>query len=89
MHSGNEKVMYGYRLVDLKLLGNVVYRLRCPNIFKQTLALEEDTKNMKGFASCLEKVCECGFHITTHTSERCGKGFEVNRRMVYAMRACG
>ena len=89
IRSGNEKVIHGYRLVDMTLLGSILNRLCCPKCFKQTLALEEDTKNKKGFSSCLEVVCECGFKITTHTSERCGKGFEVNRRMVYAMRACG
>ena len=87
--SGNEKVIHGYRLVDIKLLGNVFDRLCCPNCFKQTLALEENPKNKKGFSTCLEVVCECGFTITTNTSEKCGKGFEVNCRMVYAMRACG
>ena len=88
IRSGNEKVMHGYRLVDMNLLGSILNRLCCPEGFKQTLALEEDTKTKKGFSSCLAVVCGCKFQITTHTSERCEKGFDVNRRMVYAMSAC-
>ena len=89
IRSGNEEVIHEYQLVDTDLLGNIFNRLCCPNCFKQTLALGENTKNKKGFSSCLEVVCECEFEITIHTSEKCGKGFEVNCRMVNAMRACG
>ena len=79
-----EEVMHGYRVVYMNLLGSVFNRSCCLNCFKQTLALEENSKNNKG----LKVVGECGLQVTEDASEECEKGFEFKPRIVFAVRAC-
>ena len=51
--------------------------------------VEDDTKRM-GSASCLSLHCSsCGHNEEFYTSKKVGHCFEVNRRMVYAMRSIG
>ena len=51
--------------------------------------VEDDTKRM-GSASRLSLHCiSCGHHEEFYTSKKIGSCFEVNWRMVYAMRSIG
>ena len=48
----------------------------------------EDEINRMGCASSLRLLCEnCGGKHSFYTSKQQGKGFEVNRRIVYGMRS--
>ena len=80
----------GFRLVDMDILSCVIAELPCPDCIINSLTLTE-SNGKKGFSSELSLQCSglCGYKRDFHTSAMCGKGYEVNRRMVYSMRQCG
>ena len=50
----------------------------------------EDEIYRKGYGSTLRSLCEyCGWIYSFYTSKQQGKSFEMNRRIVYSMRALG
>ena len=88
----------GYRFVDIQILEDMVSTLCCPECYEKNLYLEEDAIKKKGLAVYLSIVCPCGYIKEgytskavdeTHTLKQGMKPFEVNTRMVYALRTCG
>ena len=50
----------------------------------------DDSSKRMGCASCLSLTCNsCGWFETFYNSEKNGHFFDINRRMVYAMRSIG
>ena len=83
------KPMDGYRLIDMRILSELIECLLCPECKSPCIQIYENLAAKKGLASSVVLTCQCDFQRSFYTSKRAGKGFEVNRRMVYAMRACG
>ena len=64
--------------------------LQCPNCVVHNLSLEENLFEKMGCAAQLVLKCSmCDYERGFQTSKKCGKGYEVNRRLVYSMRQCG
>ena len=86
----NEDKVSGYRFIDIAILCSIFQMLPCKNCFKCQLTLTDDSSKRMGCASCLFLTCNsCGWTETFYTSEKNGHCFEINRRMVYAMRSIG
>ena len=81
----------GYRFVDMELLGDILGELPCLECGElNSIVLEEDHESRKGCASLLRLVCKsCGHERSFYTSKKIQHYFEVNRRLVYAMRTIG
>ena len=88
----------GFRLVDIGILEDMVSSLACPECFENDLYLEEDHSKKKGLAVHISIKCSCGYVKNNYMSKtnvddvNTSKGmkpFEVNTRMVYALRTCG
>ena len=79
----------GYRFMDMDILANIMSSFLCPACCNHTLLLKENFSEKMGLASSLEVACECGFSKKFYTSKLSGRGYEVNRRVIYAMRSCG
>lgn len=81
----------GYRLVNLEILNTVIATLRCPDCCEQNLELKDNTARKKGLASFLYITCsKCDYINEFYTStQQSDKSFDVNKRIVYAMRSCG
>ena len=73
----------------MELLSNIFQGLCCPECQQQNMSLSENTTKKKGLSSMLVLNCACGYLNEFYTSRNSGKGFDVNRRTVYAMRALG
>jgi len=85
-----EPIITGYRFCDMEIMADVFVHLRCGECGQFSLVLMEDDLNRNGCASSLRLLCEnCGWKHLFSTSKRQGKSFEVNRRLVYGMRALG
>ena len=87
--SGNS--ITGYRLIDLEILNSVFSTLRCPECMSSELSLSENEKKRKGLASCLYVRCSaCDYSKEFYSSiKNKQKSFDINTRVVYAMRSCG
>lgn len=86
----NENGVSGYRIIDMAILSIMFKMLPCKECFDCELTLVDDITQRMGYASCLALQCKtCGWTETFYTSERVGHYFQVNRRMVYAMRSIG
>lgn len=86
----NENGVSGYRIIDMAILSIMFKMLPCKECFDRELTLVDDITQRMGCASCLALQCNtCGWTETFYTSERVGHYFQVNRRMVYAMRSIG
>ena len=56
----------------------------------ETLVLHEDSSKKYGLYSSLYLKCmKCGFKNDFFTSEKVGRSFEINQRIVYSMRFLG
>ena len=95
--SSNESSEYessnpeGFRFVDMCVLASVFQVLLWPSCKRGTLSLEEDEESKMGLASLLILKCsagKCSFHHSFYTSAKKPnkQAFEVNRRVVLAMR---
>lgn len=86
-----QKNISGFRFVDMEILAEVISTLPCPSCSSPVL-LSERCNKKQGFASMLEITCSTCNYINpfytskVHTAKRY---YEINHRMVYAMRACG
>ena len=85
------KRLCGYRFMDLDILSAVVKRLNCHiNECEGGLVLTENSKNKKELAGELVIGCDCRYNSSFYTSQSFSKqSFDVNERLVYAMRALG
>ena len=81
----------GYRLLDVEILSSVFAELPCPECKVNDLKIHEKMVDKKGLASLLFIKCSgrCGYEKEFRTSKQSGKFFDVNTRLVYAMRAIG
>ena len=86
----DKKDLFGYRLIDMGILSSIFSKLMCPECMTCTLSLHNIADKRKGLASCLRVWCtSCGFSFQSYSSNSNVKGFDINTRVVYAMRECG
>ena len=86
----DKKHITGYRIVDMDILVNVFKLLQCPLCNHQNINLSECHAKKKGLASLLYIECSCGFYHEFYSSQKIGhNSYDVNKRMVYSMRATG
>ena len=87
---GQSSKLIGYRFIDMEILGELFQQIVCQECGGSCLVLEDKPTERKGSASLLRVRCEkCGWVYTFYTSKRIHHGFDVNRRLVYAMRSIG
>ena len=89
---GQLSKLTGYRFIDVEILGELFQQMVCKECggFNSCLVLEDKPTERKGSASHLRVRCEeCGWVYTFYTSKKIQHGFDVNRRLVYAMRSIG
>ena len=80
----------GFRLIDLSILSSIFKLLPCGECKQLTLEMFENVPKRKGCASSLELRCQgCSWKEAFYTSPKTSYFFEVNRRLVYAMRSVG
>ena len=85
----------GYRLFGMGIFSKLVGDLLCPDCCDSQLYVSTDISKRKGLASHVSMKCTCGYTRSEYTStiiQKQGKGvkaFDVNMRIVYAMRSCG
>ena len=85
-----EKKLSGYRIIDMKILSNVFSMLLCPICQCETLVLHEDSSKKHGLCSSLYLKCmKWEYKNDFLTSEKFGRSFEINQRIVYFMRSLG
>jgi len=81
----------GYRFVDMELLSELFQQMVCKECGDLSgLVLEDKPRERKGSASHLRIRCEaCGWVYAFDTSKKVQHTFDINRRLVYAMRSIG
>ena len=81
----------GYRIMDVEILSDIFCELNCPSCNTNKLKLHERLNQKKGLASLLVLNCnECDYEREFYSSQLCrDKFFDVNTRIVYAMRSIG
>lgn len=83
----------GNRIIDVEILSDIFHELNCPSCNAGKLRLHEKLNEKKGLASLLVLNCsndQCDYEKDFYTSKHCrGKFFDVNTRIVYAMRSIG
>ena len=84
----------GFRIVDISVLSSILASLRCPSCTKGKVCFEEDEESKMGLTSLLILKCtaaKCSYHHSFYTSSKIEnkQAFEVNRRVVLAMRNIG
>ena len=80
----------GFRFIDLAILSTIFKMLPCKQCQQFNLELIENVSKRKGCASNLELHCKsCNWKEEFYTSAKINYFFEVNRRLVYAMRLVG
>ena len=78
----------GYRLMDMEILASIFCLLLCPSCCKRHLKLSEMNSKKKGLSSLL--LCQnCSYFEEFCTSRSKDNSYDVNKRAVYSMRACG
>ena len=72
-------------------MNTVFNALACPKCHQQKLILKDNVAKKRGLASLLFAFCSnCEYEKEFYTSsQQTDKSFDVNKRIVYAMRACG
>ena len=83
----------GYRIVDMEILASVFADILCPNCDTASLVLCDRVSARKGLSSLLYLKCQTRFclyvkEFSTSTSN-VDKSYDVNKRMIYTMRALG
>ena len=81
----------GYRIMDVEILSDIFCELNCPSCNTNKLKLHERLNQKKGLASLLVLNCnECDYEREFYSSQLCrDKFFDVDTRIVYAMRSIG
>ena len=74
----------------MEVLCDVPSMLRCHQCGELDILCMEDEIHGKDCALSLRLLCEnCGWKHSFYTSKQQGKGFEVNKRIVYGMTSLG
>lgn len=89
IHISSSKNITGYRFLDMEILCSIFKEVSCPKCYQQKLLLSENIGHKKGLSSMLVLNCSCGYVREFCSSNLCGKGYDINRRIVYAMRSLG
>jgi len=92
INDSSGKPLSGFRFIEISILSSVLMSLAFPECFSIGMILHENFTKKKGLSSHLSAVCKsCSYSRNFYTSPVCGKyeGFEINRRIVYALRSCG
>lgn len=84
-----DKNITGYRILDVEIISELFNELYCPACKLEHLKLHEKLIEKKGLSSLLFVYCCCGYEREFRTSRQCGKFFDVNTRLTYAMRSIG
>ena len=85
-----ENSLSGYSLIDLNILSQIFNVLLYPTCESDSLELHEDSNKKHGLSNLLFLKCsECEYRNDFFTSSKVGRSFEVNKRIVYAMRSLG
>ena len=81
----------GYRFIDLEILSEVFLQTSCKECGNAScLVLEDKSFERKGSASHLRIRCDqCGWVFAFYSSKKVKQSFDVNKRLVYAMRSIG
>ena len=80
----------GYRIIDTEILSVIFSLLLCPQCEQRSLMLGDHICRKQGLSSLLVLKCtNCKFIEEFHTSKTCGRGFDINSRIVYTMRTLG
>ena len=93
--TNKEQPITGNRIIDMEILSEVFSTLNCPSCNNSELQLCELFENKMGLSSNLKLACSCGFIKTFFTSKKHkskgsgAAGFEINKRIIYALRSCG
>ena len=76
--------------MDTEILSLMFSMLLCPQCEQRTVKLSDRLCCKQGLSSLLVLDCKnCDFTEEFHTSKTCGRGFDINNRMVYTMRTLG
>ena len=87
---GNIEEGTGFRFMDLDVLGSVFQLFACPDCCEKGMNLYEIPKKKMGCASCLQLQCStCGWIHDFYTSTNSSTTYDINIRLVYAMRCIG
>ena len=80
----------GNRFVDIEILASLITEtLACPVCFTNSTMTMRQTLHY-GSAQKYEIECCCGFsHSVWSSKKAAGKGFDINKRLIYAMRSIG
>ena len=86
-----ESIISGYRIMDTVILNSIFGKMKCPVCSSFGLFVTEESAKKKGLASHLSVKCsECAYERSFYTSSRSDdKTFDINKRIIYSMRACG
>ena len=86
-----ESIISGYRIIDTVILNSIFGEMKCPVCSSFGLFVTEESAKKKGLASHLSVKCsECAYERSFYTSSRSDdKTFDINKRIIYSMRACG
>lgn len=78
-------------IIDMDCLSFMFSLLNCPDCGCRTLYIEENASKRKGCCVELQLVCRNCQYISQScpTSKKQGQSYDVNRRLVYAMRQSG
>ena len=80
----------GNQIIDIEILSKVFEMLNCPVCDRSHLKLNERMSMKKGLAYLLYVKCECGYSYDFYTSKSSAhNSYDINKGMVYTMRACG
>lgn len=84
----------GFRVMDIAIIASIFECVSCPLCKQGHVVLEEEIQGKMGLASLLHLKCssiKCTFFKAFYTSNKVnnGQAFEVNRRVVLALRNIG
>ena len=83
----NDTYITGYRFVDVEILTDLIKMLCCPECNENRLLLHENFHKKKGFVSLMFIKCvKCDFCLEFCNSKSADQGYDINRRIIYAMR---
>jgi len=85
----NDISITGNRIIDVEVLVDVFQSLCCPDCCEKGLRLHENFSKKRGLASLLTLKCKCGYYREFYTTQKIGQSFDINQRIIYAMRSCG